>query len=200
MHLWTRWVNEQTTEVLLLKINQGNTNHVFTVDSCHSLPRSIVYIPDRYSTEFDIANTYDAELLESLPPIATQITLQLLESDFEGIDIASATSEYLSKCNVLKRHAILQVPFPDLGDLVLDILVVDTAPEEIVLLRGEVPLEIVNSEPLPEVAPTLTTPTTTPTIIPTQETSDFDSFDDILPIRQTCGFQPFSGKGYRLGS
>jgi hypothetical protein len=203
-HLWTRWINEQITEVLLLKINLNETSHIFTVDSSHNQPRNIIYIPDHYSTEFDIELIYDAELLDCLPPIATQITLQILESDFAGIDIASAASEYLSKCNILKRHTILQIPFPELGDLVLDVFVADTAPQEFVLLRGEVPLEIANSEqaPFPEPVhfPQLTpTPMSTPTLSP----AIIDSFDNVLPEIHTpeiSGFKAFCGKGYRLGS
>ncbi len=202
--MWTRWINDQTTEVLLLKIHQNESSHVFTVDSSHNKLRNVVYIPDHYSTEFDIDSMYDAELLDILPPIATQITLQILESDFAGIDIASAASEYLSKCNVLKRHSILQIPFPELGDLVLDVFVADTAPEEIVLLRGEVPLEIASSEqePLPEPA-YFPQPTPTPMSTPILSPAIIDSFDTILPeiyVPEISGFKAFCGKGHRLGS
>jgi hypothetical protein len=161
------------------------------VDSSHCLPVNVIYIPDHYETEFDRAETYTAELLQEMPPIATQITLQLLESDFGDIDIASAASEYLSKCHILKNHSILPIPFPELGDLILDVFVADTKPEDFVLLRGEVPLEISgHEEPVPE---------RPPTPIPVTDFSQILS-DEMFPGMSTGGFKPFCGKGNRLGS
>jgi hypothetical protein len=173
----------------------NETSHVFTVDSSHNQPRNVVYIPDHYSTELDIDLLYEAELLEELPPVATQITLQILESDFAGIDIATAASEYLSKCNVLKRHSILQIPFPELGDLVIDVFVADTAPEEFVLLRGEVPLEIANSEPVAEPAQMIPFRQPTPA-----EPLDFDAILPETHVPKPSGFNAFCGTGHRLGS
>ncbi len=194
-HLWMRWIERQTTEVLLLKVQVNETKHIFTVDSSHSLPRNVIFIPDHYVSEFDRETIYSAELLEEMPPIATQITLQLLESDFGDIDIASAASEYLSKCNVLKNHSILQIPFPDLDDLVLDVFVADTKPEDFVLLRGEVPLEIVGhqqEEPEQNQRP--------PTPVPITDFSQIIG-DEMFPaMGSSSSFTPFCGKGNRLGS
>jgi hypothetical protein len=198
-HLWMRWINNQSTEVLLLKVQVNETKHIFTVDSSHNLPRNVIYIADHYATEFDRETIYQAELLEEMPPIATQITLQLLESDFGDIDIASAASEYLSKCNVLKNHSILQIPFPDLGDLVLDVFVADTKPEDFVLLRGEVPLEIASGHHHEELVPQLQRPLTPVPI------TDFSQIigDEMFPGMSggsSSSFTPFCGKGNRLGS
>ncbi len=198
--LWMRWINNQTTEVLLLKIQVNETKHIFTVDSSHNLPINVIYIADHYATEFDRETIYQSELLEEMPPIATQITLQLLESDFGDIDIASAASEYLSKCNVLKNHSILQIPFPDLGNLVLDVFVADTKPEDFVLLRGEVPLEIASGhheeheEPVPQLQRPLTP-------VPITDFSQIIG-DEMFPGMggSNSSFKPFCGKGNRLGS
>lgn len=196
-HLWVKWINEQTTEVLLLRVQVNNTIHIFTVDSSHNLPRNIIYIADHYASEFDNETIYEAELLEEMPPIATQITLQLLESDFGDIDIASAASEYLSKCNVLKNHSILQIPFPDLGDMVLDIFVADTKPEDFVLLRGEVPLEIDSGQSQEEPHAQNQRPSTP---IPITDFSQIIG-DEMFPgMGGGSSFTPFCGKGNRLGS
>lgn len=196
-NLWLKWVEAQTTEVLLLSVQVNTTKHIFTVDSSHALPINVIYIPDHYETDFDRAESYKAELLQEMPPIATQITLQLLESDFGDIDIASAASEYLSKCHILKNHSILPIPFPELGDLVLDVFVADTKPEDFVLLRGEVPLEIAGYE---QAEPTqVEPPQRPPTPIPVTDFSQIIS-DEMFPNMTTSGFKPFCGKGNRLGS
>lgn len=189
--IWQRLIERQTTEVLLVEILQREARVVLCVDGYHNDQRDHIYIPDRFAMELDMTEYVEVNVLDTMPPIATKIVLEPLDTDLDSYDLTNSASEYLSNWNVLKKNQILSVPCSDLGGYVMDVLVKDVEPEELVLLRGEVPFEIYRaSDPIPTPTPSLPPPQT-----------EEESFDDFLPAMPNTGkFQPFTGRGYRLGS
>lgn len=198
--IWERWIQNQTTEVLLVEVSQRDINHVFYVDSPHDGESDILQIPQRFATDFNSLEYVEVNLLTEMPPIATRIVLEPLESEWGTLDISSAVSEHLSNWHTLKANTILSVPFEELGGYKLDILVKAVEPSDLVLLRGEVPLELaMQTEPEQPFEPLAPIPVP---IIPELPSSLEET--SMLPISQpqpqSSYFVPFSGKGYRLGS
>lgn len=188
-YVWQRWIEKQETEVLLVEIKQGEIRHVLCVDSYHTSEPDLMYISQRYISDLNMDEYVEVSVLKNLPPIATKIILEPLDADSHGFDIATAVSEYLSHWNVLKSGTILTVNSTEIEGYKMDIYVKSTEPEDIVLLRGEVPLEIASLE---EVRP----PTPFPKGPPMFE--DFDSMIALPSQPQT--FTAFQGSGRRLGS
>lgn len=143
--LWTRWTRTQTAEVLLVELKQRETTRLFVVANHHSQDANNIYIPERLLIDFDTEEYCIVRVVEEMPPVATKITLQPLDNELYHCDIATAVSEYLSKWNILTKHATLTVPLKELGGFEVDIFVKEIEPAETVLLRGEVPLELAES-------------------------------------------------------
>lgn len=144
--LWEKWINQQTTEVLLISLKQGDGEEtILCVDTYHTHSPDTIYIPFRIMNNKNYYSFVDVKVLEKLPPIATKIELQPIDSAIYHADIPSAVSAYLSHWNVLSEHTMLSVPIPELGNYVVELFVTKTEPEKTVLLRGEVPFEIVES-------------------------------------------------------
>jgi hypothetical protein len=198
-HLWESWIDRQTTEVLLVEILQRNTRHILCVESYHTQRRDLLYLPSQLSMEFDMDEYVEVNVLKEMPPLATRITLEPLEADSYGFDIAGATSEYLSHWNILKSGTTLTVPSLEIEGYTIMIHVAKTEPADIVLLRGEVPMELVelpqNQHSQQTARPSTPIPALPSPLLP-QPTEDFD----MLPSLPTQVFAPFGGKGYRLGS
>jgi hypothetical protein len=98
----------------------------------------------------------------------------------------------LSNWNLLKKNTILTVPCQELGGFEVDVFVKDIEPADLVLLRGDVPMEL--DEPLETVAEWVKPepPLALPPV-------DFDSpFEGTEPPKISNVFVPFSGKGYSL--
>lgn len=208
---WNLWISNQTTETLLVEVIQGDQRFVLTVDCPHDGEPDTIYIPSHIFTGLT-SQTVTMNRLNELPPIATNIVLQPLDTELYHCDIAAAVSEYLSHWNVLQKHTTLSVPCPELGGYPVDVFVQETEPADCVLLRGDVPLNL--AEPLLTV-PEWTVPVPVapaprpPTPIP-------DEPEVFLPIpwggahqppapppqprgRGKPSFVPFSGTGHRLG-
>jgi hypothetical protein len=200
-HIWQRWIDAQETEVLLVEILQRNVRHVLCVDSYHEQERDRIYVSQRYMSDLDQEEYVEVRVLNELPPLATKITLEPLDADSYGFDIATAVSEHLSNWHVLKAGTILTVPATEIEGYTMDIYVKAIEPEEIVLLRGEVPLDLV---PLEEPPQQIHRPPTPVAAGP----ESFENFDDMFggvhmrpPQRfSATNFTPFSGQGRRLGS
>jgi hypothetical protein len=94
------------------------------------------------------------------------------------------------------RHllATFANPCAELGGFLVDIFVKSIEPAPIVLLRGEVPLEL--DEPLETVAEWIRPPTPPPIQRPPSPTPE--SRPDTPIPEPPKGFVAFSGKGYRL--
>ena len=196
-HIWQRWIDRQQTEVLLVEILQRDVRHVLCVDGYHEQERDRIYVSQRYMSDLDQDEYVEVSVLKELPPLATKITLEPLDADSYGFDIAGAVGQHLSHWHVLKAGTILTVAATEIEGYTMDIYVKATEPEEIVLLRGEVPLDLVPLEE-PNQPQTQQRP---PTPIPAGPES-FEDFGDMLGGAHTVNqrFTAFSGQGRRLGS
>jgi hypothetical protein len=194
-HIWQRWIDRQQTEVLLVEILQRNVRHVLCVDSYHEQERDRIYVSQRYMSDLDQDEYVEVSVLNELPPQATKITLEPLDADSYDFDIATAVGQHLSHWHVLKTGTIITVPSTEIEGYTMDIYVKATEPAEIVLLRGEVPLELV---PLAE--PHQQPLQRPPTPIPAGPES-FEDFGDMLGGAHNLPqrFTAFSGKGHPLG-
>lgn len=195
-HLWSRWVEHQSTEVLLVEVSQLNQKFTLHVASHHDQNRDGIFLPPRVLAALDASEYVEVNVLQEMPPLATKIVLQPLDEDVaECVDVSHVVSEYLSKWHTLKQGTILSIECEEVGGLMLDIIVKEVEPAEIVLLRGEVPLEIdTGRPPTPVPAPI---PVLSPA--PVTNVKEEEDFSVALPQPVANGFAPFSGKGYRLG-
>jgi hypothetical protein len=203
LSIWRQWIEQQTTEVLLVSIQQNDAKLVLCVEGPHSEETDVLYIPGRYLHEFEEELHVEVTVLEELPPIATKIILEPLDQEFGDIDVAAAVSQYLSHWNILKKHTVLSVPCDELAGYPLEVFVKDVEPAEIVLLRGDVPLELTETHQ-PHQSPLFPVqPMNTTHLPPIDENSVFEdgNYNFLLPTAVVSGqFRPFSGTGYRLGS
>lgn len=197
LQIWRDWVekqeNEDGQEVLLVEVTQGSTKFVLHVESYTSESEDTIFIPSRFQHDLDMNEYVFVTILKEMPPNATRIVLEPLEQTFQSFDIATAVSELLSHWHVLSEHTILSVPCPELDGFPIEIYVKSIEPAPIVLLRGEVPLDISGDFPEPESLPEQPIQRQ---LTPIPE--EFD-FTELLPVQQS-GFVPFGGQGYRLGS
>jgi hypothetical protein len=213
-HLWKRWIDAQETEVLLVEIYQGNVRFVLCVEGPHQESGSEIYIPDRYIHDLVFEERINLRVLDEMPPKATEIVLQPLDSGFCGVDIASAASQLLSHWNVLSTGTILSIPCEELGGFQIDVLVKRLEPASTVLLRGEVPLVIENpveaeaeaeAQAEAEAEQNIIIPHSIvkQSIVELEDEDDADNdFASMIPISLPQGSKQitaFSGKGYRLG-
>ena len=217
VRLWTRWVENQSAEVLLVELRQGSTRILLCVEGHQNQSEEHIYIPHRYFTEIAEDEICFITVVNTMPPNATKIELQLVDSEIYHIDISEAASKVLSHWNILSVGTIVSVPCEEMDGYLIDVIVKSCEPEDTVLLRGEVPLEI--AEPLIKGPSwyTASSQTTSPTIsgqrpsTPIPETSmpftaeDFNEIIPIVPVNfaqetsSNTGFTPFSGKGRTLG-
>lgn len=209
--LWTSWVNDQETEVLLVRVSHAldtELSWVVHVHSPHRYGNNTVFLPQYILAVLQGASVH-IELLEDMPPLATQITLKPLQEEGYQCDLATAVSEHLSHWQVLQEGTILSVPIEELGGFQIDCIVTKIEPEPLVLLRGEVPLEL---EEMPQPPMPSRPPTPPPPQIPLLQPQDtcFDDIGSMLPgisqqptytnqSNQTKkGYVAFSGTGHSL--
>ncbi len=202
--LWSSWVNHQETEVLLVRVSHSldtEQSWVLHVHSPHRFGANKVFLPQRILAVLQGASVR-MDVLEEMPPHATQITLKPLQEEGYQCDLATAVSEYLSHWQVLQEGTILSVPIEELGGFQIDCIVTSIQPESLVLLRGEVPLEL-EEMPQPPRPPT-PRPASPPLLQP--QDNMFDDIGSMIPQAppQTSstqlkkGYVPFSGKGYSM--
>lgn len=187
-----------------MKIQQLDREYVLCVDSYHNgSQRDLIYVPSHIAMDLASEDYVEVTVLQEMPPVATKIVLEPLEAETYGFDIAGATSEYLSHWNVLKEGTTLTVQSLEIEGYSFMVHVAKTEPATTVLLRGEVPMDLVE---LPQEQATATARPLTPIppLIPLLPAEQED-FDSILPLsalqsHQNKGFTAFSGAGRRLGS
>jgi hypothetical protein len=194
-HLWSQWTREQTDDVMLVKVTYNEKDVLLHVYS-HSDERNTIYIPRWcFGNEFPMNVTMERVI--EMPPIATKIILQPLDSEIYHCDIATAVSEHLSNWHVLSEGTTLTVPCAELGGFLVDIFVRSIEPAPTVLLRGEVPLEL--GEPLETVAEWNLPPPLPPQRPDTPRPESPSMFSEPLAPNKK-GFIAFSGAGNRLGN
>jgi hypothetical protein len=217
--IFQQWVERHETEVMLVEVTQRDTKVTLCVEAPHDLNQDTMYVPQHLLDRLEEGEYADVRLLTALPPLATKITLQPIDSEVYHCDISAAVSEMLVRWHVLEVNTVLSVPCPELGGFQVDILVKAIEPADIALLRGEVELEL--AEPLIHVpefqAPAPARPPTPQPLPPPQIMFDPNAqifanqppqpqqqpqshrnrFNAQQPLSQE--FVPFSGKGYVLG-
>jgi hypothetical protein len=202
-HIWQRWVQEQTTEVLCVEITQGAIKYIVPVNGYHNDYRRHMYLPAHVYNEYSERDFVEVRVCKVMPPNATSITLQPIDEDLLDYDLTAATSTFLSNWNILTKHTVLHVPIPELGGLVAELFVKEVAPADTVLLRGEVPL-VMDDPLLYTPKPQDFVPFSLPPPPPqTDEDKDDDDEWSMLPTGLcppvTSYRAPFSGTGHRLG-
>jgi hypothetical protein len=208
--IFQQWVEEHETEVMLVELVQGSTKVTLCVEAPHSLNQETIYVPQRFLEQLEEDEYAEVRLLKTLPPLATKITLQPIDSELYHCDISAAVSEMLTSWHVLETNTVLSVPLPELGGFMADVLVKEIAPASCVLLRGEVELEL--AEPLihvPEFQPQAPAPVARPptpqlpppniVFEPVAQLFAAPSLQTNAPHKQSKDFVAFSGKGYVLG-
>jgi len=194
--LWTTWVAEQVDELLLVNLTQNDARHTLVVEGYHNQHDDSIYVPMSVFRDLT-GNQVTVSVEKEMPPHATKILLQPLDNELYHCDIASSVSAYLSNWNLLKKNTILTVPCQELGGFEVDVFVKDIEPADLVLLRGDVPMEL--DEPLETVAEWVKPEPEPPLALPPLPAVDFDSpFEGTQPPKISNGFVPFSGKGYSL--
>jgi hypothetical protein len=207
--LFQQWVERHETEVMLVDIIQGDSTVTLCVEGPHNLNQETIYVPQRLLERLEEGEYAEVHLRSDLPPLATQITLQPIDSEVYHCDISAAVSEMLTYWHVLEVNTILSVPLPELGGFVADVIVKAIEPAQVALLRGEVRLELaeplihvpefqVPKAPAPAAARAPTPPPRQPAVIVDDPIAQIFAGQIPVPIQQQ-GFIPFSGKGYVLG-
>jgi hypothetical protein len=214
--LFQQWVERHETEVMLVDIVQGDVTVTLCVEGPHSLNQETMYVPQRLLDRLEEGEYAEVRLRSELPPLATQITLQPIDSEVYHCDISAAVSEMLTQWHVLEINTVLSVPLPELGGFMADILVKAIEPEPVALLRGEVRLELaepfihvpefqVPKAPAPVAAPAAARPPTPAPAQPSMVVTDpiaqlfAPQQQQRFPTQNAPGFVPFSGRGYVLG-
>jgi hypothetical protein len=206
-YLWSRWIQDQEEEVLLIEIRQNETVFILCVGGSTNESTSTLFLPTRCFASLDLAQTVNISVKKTMPPLATKIELQPLDNELYHCDIATAVGKHLSNWQVLTKWTTLTVPCEELGGYLVDIFVKSIEPADTVLLRGEVPLEL--AAPLEEVAEWVPKQHSAPQTQVTyakeeegQEEGQEEDEDDpyqMIPNKASNTFVPFSGKGNRLG-
>ena len=193
---WMRLMHLDCPDILLVEVIQGDVRRVFTVGEAHD-EEDAIYIPYNCIGAFSEGEVVNVLRYITMPPVATQITIQPLETELYQCDIVAAVSKVLANMNVLHIDTTLKVPCEELGDYIVEVFIKDCQPEKIVLLRGECPLEIAQVED--SLAPSGLDPLAAPSV-----PSASSTFNEIMEIPETKplknGFVPFSGVGRKLGS
>ena len=209
--LWSQW-STQITDLMLVKISYETNTYFLHVHSFHNQEQDSIFLPT-WCFDKESPIMVQMELVQEMPPIATKITLQPLDSEIYHCDIAKAVSEHLSNWQVLSVGMTLTVPCEELGGFLVDVFVKAIEPAETALLRGTVPLEL--DEPLETVAewvkkttpPAQRSPSPHPHAISSiqglfPEAVDTSNkvalFPEVVEASKKVGFVPFSGKGYSL--
>lgn len=196
MRLWKHLVHLDSPEVLLLTISQGDVTHTLVANGGHQSNRTTVFVPYWCAEAF--LPGVEAEVKRApVPPVATKIVLEPLDTELYQCDISATVSAELGKWNVLTQGTTFRVECEELGGYHMNIFVKSVEPERIVLLRGEVPLELTEPQ---EVAPMETPPNA-------QETKE-DKGTDVPKVSDMFAFEdedtpsnewkPFQGAGRRL--
>ena len=200
-HKWVQLMHLDCPDILLVEVIQGDVRRVLTVGEGHD-NGDVVYIPYNCIGAFTEGEEVIILRHIEMPPVATQITIQPLETELYQCDIPGAVSKVLANMNILHKHTTLKVPCEELGGYIVEVFIKDCQPEDIVLLRGECPLEIEQvaeepSAPAPASALAPLTPSWTPSasnqIVEVPEIPE-----SIIPKKN--GFIPFSGAGRKLGN
>lgn len=167
-YLWERIIHDTTLQVhnLYLMEFSNDTQHVtLSVGGGHHDDDNMVFVPQWVFGIFSEGAPVKYKPLRTIPPSATKITIKPLDNMLYHVDINEEVSRYLSDWHVLQEGLILQIHLQSIDYQAL-MYIESVEPSPLVLLRGEVPLEVVPMEE--EVPPTVPIPTTPVQPLPMQ--------------------------------
>ena len=202
--LWEEWI-QICEKTMIVRINQEDKHLVCTVGGYHEEGNALIcpswmFYTLNPSKEVNIEKLFDIDNDEEPLPLATKIYLRPLDNELYHANIEEEISIYLSNFQTLQQGSTIVVPISSLGGFAVDIFVEKCEPQEEVLLRGDVPLELVESlENVMEWFPTVAEPAIRPgTPIPSM-VEDFSTFMEDYKEPEKKGFVAFSGNGNKLG-
>ena len=154
-YLWERILNDnslQTNDLYLMEFSNDAKHVTLSVGGGHHDDDNIVFVPQWVFTIFQEGESARYNPLRTVPPQATKITIKPLDSMSYHVDINEEVSRYLSDWHVLQEGLMLQIHLESIDYNAL-MYIEALEPGPLVLLRGEVPLEVVPSqeeEPQPQ--------------------------------------------------
>ena len=199
-HEWLRLIHLDCPDILLVDIRQGDVRRVLTVGDAHDRGDA-VFIPYNCIGAFEEGGDVLIQRYLGPVPIATLITIQPLETELYQCDIAAAVSKVLANMNILHNHTTLRVPCPELDGYIVDVFIKDCEPADIVLLRGECPLEISQNEGAEAEVASIEPVHPVGVYIPANQVVPIPEIsEETIAFPSQSGFAAFSGTGRRLGS
>jgi hypothetical protein len=201
--IWKKWIDAQTTETLFVEVKEttpSEQKHILYVAGYHRDEEEILYVPKRCCGD----GTVKVRMLHTEPPKATKLVLQPLDPELYDCPLQEALSQELSNWHCLQKHTTITFACEQLGGLLVDVFVKDMEPDsDVVLLRGEVPLDlaeqIVGPQTQQQHQPSASSVAVqVPSFNPVATEDNF--FDSVLPTQPQetkKGFIPFGGTGHR---
>ncbi len=165
-YLWERIIQDETLQNhdLYLMEFSNDTHHVtLSVGGGHHDDESLVFVPQWVFGIFSEGAPVRYKPLRTIPPHATKITIKPLDNMLSHVDMNEEVSRYLSDWHVLEEGLMLQIHLQSIDYHAL-MYIESVEPSPLVLLRGEVPLEVVPMEA--EEPPVPARPSTQPPIQP----------------------------------
>lgn len=213
--VWQSMLEEDHSDIdgmyLVRFTDETSGNSVtLSVGGGHDDEDTMVFVPQWVFLHIESEKDVRFEFLTELPPNATMITIKPLDNALYCVDIAEDVGAVLSNWNVIHKGTILSIPLSVLGGYVVEVFIEKVEPEDCVLLRGNVPLELTESvETVPEFQPQTTTArpaTPIPENLPVfQTTPSLEHFMGsmvpsslIEPPLKKRKLIPFQGTGRRL--
>jgi hypothetical protein len=215
-YLWERMLQDDHSDIdgmYLVRLTHQDSGNTITlsVGGGHHDDNRIVYVPSWVFLHMPTVTQVRYDFLTELPPMATKIQIKPLDNALYCVDIAEVVSTVLSNWHVIQKGTIFEVPLTTLGGYPVEVFVENVEPQDCVLLRGEVPLELSESvETVPEFQPQVQAPPRPPTPIPREEPifQPTPSLEDFMgpmvpftpppPSNKKQKFIPFQGQGRRL--
>jgi hypothetical protein len=202
--LWTKWINSCSC-TMIVRLSQENSQ-ICTVGGYHNDDDTSIYAPAwmfyllQSGKEVKLQELWIENTDEEFLALATKIYLKPLDNEIYHADIEEEISEYLGNFQCLQKGSTLIVPIKKLGGYKVDIFVEKCEPDNEVIVRGEVALELIEPlETIPEwskSSPPI--PDDSHTWIPKTREPREDDSESMLPISSDKKFVAFSGKGYTM--
>ncbi len=203
-YLWERIINDnslQTNDLYLMEFSNDTKHVTLSVGGGHHDDDNIVFVPQWVFTIFQEGEPARYKPLRTIPPQATKITIKPLDSMLYHVDINEEVSRYLSDWHVLQEGLMLQIHLQSIDYNAL-LYIEALEPGPLVLLRGEVPLEVVPQEE--EKPPQVPVPVSTPPPVPQPRAIPDCFFGPMVPVpskpqpNQKNPPSSFPGTGRRL--
>lgn len=209
---WERWI-QTCTNTMVVRLRQEDVTQICVVGGYHEDDAERVYAPSwvfyrlKSGEEVEIDELWDTESSEDVLPIATKIHLRPLDNELYHADIEGEISKHLANFQSLQKGSTIVVPLESLGGYEVDIFVEECEPENEVLLRGDVALELV--APIEDVVEWSRAAIPAVPAVPVEQ-EDFSQMFPVAPVASVVAstmqfhavdttqkkFVPFSGVGY----